>query len=152
MLVSASGPVEAHEIPNPLVPPGVDATLDEFGEIDTGRPAAPMVNLWGPQDPGGDTNAPMFGPGYELAAVTTRPVTVGMTFGAVRDEVESWTADRMSGLRVHLGPEAANDSHFGFAEPWGIDLPNDRGMDVGEQVPWDFGLSAPRQEGFVDRV
>lgn len=135
-----SGPLSGAEPVDDIQPHDLRATLALEGDLipvyhydgltrDQGRIV--MSNDWRP---------PQYGPGYELSAGDARHSHHEITYGMRWEGY--WGEDFMTGWHAFIG-EQGIEAHYGYQEPFGIDLPNDRNVSIGQEVvPWDYGLSA----------
>lgn len=119
-------------------------TIDSWGIIQ--EPAQYDPTRQTGESPLGHHGSPDFGPGHQR---TPAQVVADSQNHTSRHEVTytiapmgRWNEDTMSGVHAFVASEGV-EVHYGYQEPWGVELPNDRGARVDAVVPWDYGLSVP---------
>ena len=96
--------------------------------------------------PTGDWSTPDFGPGH--IRTTAQIIADGQNHRARHELTYTiaprgiWSEDDMSGLHAMVGSEGV-ETHYGYMEPWGIELANDRWVDTEAMGHWDDGLAVP---------
>lgn len=100
----------------------------------------PLTHSTGVLAERGDPRAPEYGPGFELSAGEPRPAMHDLTFG-IREQ-GAWMPDEMSGVHGVIGTLEAD--HYGYQQPWDIQMPIDRSAPVGS---WDEGIQGSSSTG-----
>ncbi len=92
----------------------------------------PLTHQRGPISDRGDARAPAYGAGYEQSAGEPRVARHELTYGY--HDPAGFAEDHMTGVHGLIANVEAD--HYGYQEPWGVEVP------IARQLPtqaWDAG-------------